>query len=147
MLVLIIITSIPIRLFWLLLLARTMNTFMLMWVQMGEFQMEECGTSVADPREEKTVVFLSLHQSALHMGWPKHLMFLSVMMPLLWRKTWWSRMTRTRSPWKKRIFNYRHSRARRISENLFGIIANRWRVFRTVLQLAPSSTESLVRQH
>ena len=45
---------------------------------------------------------------------------------------------------EKRVYNYRHSRARRISENLFGIIANRWRVFRTVLQLAPSSIESLV---
>lgn len=45
---------------------------------------------------------------------------------------------------EKRVYNYRHSRARRTSENLFGIIANRWRVFRTVLQLAPSSIESLV---
>ena len=42
---------------------------------------------------------------------------------------------------EKRVYNYRHSRARRISENLFGIIANRWRVFRTVLQLAPSSID------
>lgn len=45
---------------------------------------------------------------------------------------------------EKRVYNYRHSRARRTSENLFGIIANRWRVFRTVLQLAPSFIESLV---
>ena len=45
---------------------------------------------------------------------------------------------------EKRVYNYRHSRARRISENLFGIVANRWRVFRTVLQLAPSSIASLV---
>ena len=45
---------------------------------------------------------------------------------------------------EKRVYNYRHSRARRISENLFGILANSWRVFRTVLQLIPSSVESLV---
>ena len=37
----------------------------------------------------------------------------------------------------KRVYNYRHSRARRISENVFGILANRWRVFRTVLNLGP----------
>ena len=29
---------------------------------------------------------------------------------------------------EKRVYNYRHCRARRISENLFGIISNRWRV-------------------
>ena len=45
---------------------------------------------------------------------------------------------------EKRVYNYRHSRARRISENLFGMLANRWRVFRTVLHLIPSSVESLV---
>jgi len=45
---------------------------------------------------------------------------------------------------EKRVYNYHHSRARRIVENLFGIVANRWRVFRGVIQLAPSSIESLV---
>ena len=44
----------------------------------------------------------------------------------------------------KRIYNYRHSRARRISENLFGIIANRWRVFRSVILLPPETIEHLV---
>ena len=42
-----------------------------------------------------------------------------------------------------RIYNYRHSRARRISENLFGIIANRWCVFRSVILLPPTTIEYL----
>ena len=44
----------------------------------------------------------------------------------------------------KRIYNYRHSRARRLSENLFGIMANRWRVFRSILVLPPDTIQSLV---
>ena len=44
----------------------------------------------------------------------------------------------------RRIYNYRHSRARRISENLFGITANRWRVLRSVILLPPKTIEHLV---
>lgn len=44
----------------------------------------------------------------------------------------------------RRVYNYRHSRARRLSENLFGIMANRWRVFLTVLMLSPQSVENVV---
>ena len=44
----------------------------------------------------------------------------------------------------RRIYNYRHSRARRISENLFGIIANRWRVFRSVILLPPKTIEIML---
>ena len=45
---------------------------------------------------------------------------------------------------EKRVYNYRHSRARRISENLFGILANRWRIFRTAIKLEPKVVESIV---
>ena len=44
----------------------------------------------------------------------------------------------------KRVYNYRHSRARRISENLFGILANRWRIFFTTINLQPIHIENIV---
>ena len=43
----------------------------------------------------------------------------------------------------KRVYNYRHSRARRISENLFGILANRWRIFFTTINLEPKHVENI----
>ena len=45
---------------------------------------------------------------------------------------------------EKRIYNYRHSRGRRISENLFGILSNRWRVFRSPIELSPDKVEDIV---
>jgi len=45
---------------------------------------------------------------------------------------------------EKRIFNYRLSRARRISENAFGILSNCFRVFMTPICLEPAKVESIV---
>ena len=44
---------------------------------------------------------------------------------------------------EKRICNYRHSRARRISENLFGILANKWRILKQPLNLSPEKATTV----
>ena len=44
----------------------------------------------------------------------------------------------------KRVCNYRHSLARRISENLFAILANRWRIFFTTINLEAKHLENIV---
>ena len=45
---------------------------------------------------------------------------------------------------EQRTFNYRLSRARRIVENAFGILANRFRVFLSPIQLSPENVEKVV---
>ena len=47
----------------------------------------------------------------------------------------------------KRAYNSRHSRARRISEDLFGILANRWRIFFTTIKLEPKHVLSALALH
>ncbi|XP_056464817.1 uncharacterized protein LOC130404196 [Gadus chalcogrammus] len=45
---------------------------------------------------------------------------------------------------EQRIFNYRLSRARRVVENAFGILANHWRVFTTKIHLQPETVDKIV---
>jgi len=44
---------------------------------------------------------------------------------------------------ERRIYNYRHSRSRRILENLFGILTNKWRIFQHPLRLSPRKSTTI----
>ena len=45
---------------------------------------------------------------------------------------------------EKRVSNYKHSRGRRILDNLFGTLVSRWRTNQTVMNHQPKALESLM---
>ena len=99
-----------------------------------------CRANVICPRQLIMVTYVYHPQNVCLLGLKKYPMFLLVMMLFHWRWPYpQSGLTDER-----RIFNYRLSTARRIFENLFGIIANRWRVFRSVILLSPKSIEVML---
>lgn len=44
----------------------------------------------------------------------------------------------------EKIFNYRQARGRRVIENIFGIFANVWRIFRTEINAEPEKIDRIV---
>lgn len=46
---------------------------------------------------------------------------------------------------EQKLFNYRLSRARRIVENAFGILACRWRVYHTKIAVKPQTAKSVIK--
>jgi hypothetical protein len=45
---------------------------------------------------------------------------------------------------ERRIFNYRLSRGRRVGENVFGILSNRFRMYSTVLSIKPDNAVKVI---
>ena len=97
----------------------------------------------------KSQLKLKIENNEIHIPKPKSLPFVTIDVPFIFvgddafgLKTYMMKPYSQRNlTLECRIYNYRHSRARRISENLFGIVANRWRIFLQPISLSPEKVE------
>ena len=46
---------------------------------------------------------------------------------------------------KRKIFNFRHSRGRRIIENTFGIFVARWRIYHRIINVKPENVDKIIK--
>ena len=51
---------------------------------------------------------------------------------------------RQEEPDEKRVFSYTLSRARRLSENAFALLAARWRLYHMAIQLKPDNMDKII---
>ena len=71
-----------------------------------------------------------------------YVMYSSPMTRFPWERIAWNRI-QTNLSHRKRLFNYRPSRIRRISENVFGIWSSRFCLFTTAMLLSPEKTVTI----
>ena len=95
---------------------------------------------------KNTTLYASLENNILHVPPPKPLPGKSKPIPfMIVADDAFQLKEYIQKPYKeKRIFNYRLSRARRIVENTFGILVNRFHVFMTPIPLAPENSLSML---
>ena len=120
--------------YWLVLVL-TMNVFMLMFEQTVEYLIVLNGIRVALLNQWRMVLIIFPQIGAFLVVSRKCSMFLQMLHN--------EAIPSVRLSDLPRIFNYQLSRAWIISKNLFGIIANSLRVFRSVIQKPPESIELL----
>ncbi|XP_015227457.1 PREDICTED: putative nuclease HARBI1 [Cyprinodon variegatus] len=137
------------RTFEILLLALVDADCRFRFIQVADFWRTDDGGMFAGSDLAKSIKSGTLHvppsaplPGAAHLGDVPFVMVGDAAFPL---KTYLMRpYPEVRLNGKNRIFNYRLSRARKVVENAFAILASRWRIFFRHINLQPQRVETLV---